>query len=204
MKKILLFLLTLISIICFGQRKEPVIYGEIIGGFSKTTDHSEWLYGGDVNYKINKVLISARMVENYYQFVTIAMIPRELMLLLFPLVEGPKYLDDYSVLVGYVKTEDDFSFSFSAGISYNTYSQHFTTEAGNRYVIDDHFWGIPLEANIKWFKKDKEPYKILGVIPVGNPTSFGNSIGFKLLGNISKKSYVGLAVVVGIGIHKEY
>jgi hypothetical protein len=63
---------------------------------------------------------------------------------------------------------------------------------------------LPIELNFKWFKSKKKRYRIYGIIPVGEPTSFGRNFGFKLVGNISKNSFVGLGIVYGFGIHKKY
>lgn len=187
-----------------GQKNKTIAFGEFLGGFSRTSEHSDWLYGVELNFQAKKLLFSARYVENYYQFIKISAVPIEVIWLPIPVIEDPKYLKDYSVFLGYRKTEENFSFSFSGGISYNNYTQNFHDGSGKFYSYTENFWGIPLEANIKWYKENKSPYRIYGIIPVGKPTAIGNSIGFKLLGNISKKSYIGLALVWGIGIHKEY
>jgi hypothetical protein len=63
---------------------------------------------------------------------------------------------------------------------------------------------VPLQINIRWFKSEKDIYRIYGLIPVGEPTGFGHSLGISLVANISKHSYVGLAVSFGLGFYKEY
>jgi len=60
-------------------------------------------------------------------------------------------------------------------------------------------------VNVKWFKKEKKRFRAYyGLIPIGKPTSFGRSFGFKLYGNIGKLSYVGIGINYGFGWHKRY
>ena len=58
---------------------------------------------------------------------------------------------------------------------------------------------------MSFFKSKKERFRIFyGLIPVGEPISFGKSFGFKLSANIAKKSYIGLGLTFALGWHKIY
>jgi hypothetical protein len=58
---------------------------------------------------------------------------------------------------------------------------------------------------MSFFKTKKERFRIFyGLIPVGEPTSFGRAFGFRLYANIAKNSYVGLGLTFGLGWHKIY
>jgi hypothetical protein len=45
---------------------------------------------------------------------------------------------------------------------------------------------------------------IYGILPVGKPTGLGQGVGIKAFGNISRNSYLGLALSCGIGYFKKY
>lgn len=111
-------------------------------------------------------------------------------------------INEYAVLYGkrYVYDNNALSFSLGAG-----YLDHKVASADNSRGYDhEGNIGLPFEVNFKWFKREKAPYRIYGVIPVGGKTSFGNSFGFKLSGAVSKTSYIGIGLCFGIGYHKEY
>ncbi len=54
------------------------------------------------------------------------------------------------------------------------------------------------------FKGKKRQYRLYKIIPVGRKTSFGRNVGFKIIGNISKNSFIGVGINCGLGIHKKY
>ena len=97
-----------------------------------------------------------------------------------------------------------FLYNFSRGIFTNKYIKGFKNENNEWFQEKKNFIGFPFEFNVKWFKNNKSKYKIYEIIPVGKETGLGNSIGFKLLGNISQHSFIGVGIVMGIGYHKEY
>ena len=80
--------------------------------------------------------------------------------------------------------QSNHSYSISSGLSYN----HFISNTSNSDYI-----GLPLEANIIWFSSKKK-------------NTIGNAItpkfGFKLFGSISKNSFVGVGISLGVGYHK--
>ena len=105
-------------------------------------------------------------------------------------------MGELAVLYGNRIIQKGHSYSYSLGASYN----EFFDDTG-----DYQYLGVPFEANFKWFQKEKRRYTILlGFIPIGEPTGFSASFGFKLFGNISRQSYVGIGLCSGIGYHKVY
>ena len=119
-----------------------------------------------------------------------------------PFVNVKNYMGEVAVLYGLRMIEDGHASSFSLGASFNQYGQNYD-KFGENEKYEDYF-GVPFEANFKWFKKEKQRFRIYGLIPVGPPTGFGGSIGFKLFGNISRQSYAGLGLTYGLGFHKAY
>jgi hypothetical protein len=108
---------------------------------------------------------------------------------------------EYAVLYGKRYIENGTSYHFSGGFSYHTYQQ----KKDNDIIASESFIGFPLEAGMSWFTDKKQRFRILyGLIPVGKPTSFGRSIGFKLYANIARRTYVGIGLTFGLGWHKVY
>ena len=104
-------------------------------------------------------------------------------------------MGEAALLYGIRTINEGHAYSYSLGVSYNEFFD---------YIGDHQYFGIPFEANIKWFQKEREQFKLIGFIPVGQPTGFGTSFGFKLFGNFSKQPYAGLGLSAGIGYHKVY
>ncbi|SNR17138.1 hypothetical protein [Tenacibaculum jejuense] len=107
---------------------------------------------------------------------------------------------EYSLLYGRRHVYNSFSFSYSAGVSHVKLKKNINS---SNYNVQNSF-GVPLEFNVRWFKGEKTRFRILDIIPVGKPTSFGVSTGFKLVANISKFPYIGLGLTLGLGKHKIY
>ncbi|AUC86705.1 hypothetical protein CW731_10235 [Polaribacter sp. ALD11] len=119
---------------------------------------------------------------------------------IFPVTTKSNTTSEYAALYGKRYIEDGVAYHFSGGISYNT-----NEDVNGEVNIRDSFIGFPLEIGVNWFKSKKKRFKVFyGLIPVGKPTSFGRSIGFKLYANIAKRSYVGLGLTFGLGWHKIY
>jgi hypothetical protein len=112
-------------------------------------------------------------------------------------------LDEVALLYGQRFINNGHAYSISLGASYNHF-RIYDKSTSARYDINSEYIGLPFEANIKWFKSVKKRFKIYGLIPVGKPTAFGGSIGFKFFGNISKQSYAGIGLSYGLGYHKVY
>jgi len=171
-------------------KKTPILYGELTYGITRDfNDGVKFLVGGEFNYQYKNHLFSFRYVENT---------EAKSFLIFVPIVLNKS--QEYAGLYGKRWIEDGTSYSFSVGLSTNKYSVIENDEVISSYK----YFGVPYEANIKWFKSHKKRYRIYGLFPVGKPTSFGRSFGIKLVGNFSKRSYVGIGLVYGLGIHKQY
>lgn len=196
-KALILGFMLFIGMNCFAQEEKtnPIVYAEIIIGYSNGSSKGV-TSGGTLNYQRKNNLFS-------YRYLELSKIRRQ----------ETQFLPDYiqiesvreqALLLGKRIVEDNLSYSFSAGIAY----------VDREFLIDDtngvlkynntQSIGFPFELNIKWFNAKKEPFRIYEMIPVGKPTSFANSIGFKFYGNVSKTSFVGLGITFGLGWHKNY
>ena len=104
---------------------------------------------------------------------------------LIPSYNRTKHNNECALLYGKRLLQDNHSYSISGGISYN----HFISN-----ISDSNYVGLPLEVNIIWFYSKKN-------------NTIGNAItpkfGFKLFGSISKNSFVGIGISLGIGNHKK-
>ncbi len=200
--KILYILGLFCSITIFSQANNPIIFGDIGIGYVKSISKGGGLIRyGSIYYQNKTNLFSLRYSE-YNQFqVSVAPIS----FIGLPLLENNININEFAVLYGKRYINDNFSYSFSGGLSTNNFKKlNINTETNHANWESKQQIGFPLELSIKWFKSKKSPYRIYEIIPVGKPTSLGNSIGFKLIGNISKYSYLGVGLDFGIGYHKEY
>ena len=209
MKKIALFVILLSVLNSYSQEKiknnEPILFADVIvGGGSEINGEGGLLLGGSLNYQHNKNLFTVRV-----QLYALNKIEPELV----PFVVAfPVFIRNRSTEVGVLYGNrwiyDGSSLSVSGGISTNTYTNRFVNDSGEVLgaikPIEDKYIGFPLEVSFTLFKKRKKPYHLLRLIPVGRPTSFGHSVGIKLVGNISKNSFVGIGITMGLGIHKKY
>lgn len=184
-----------------AQKTNPIIFADFGYGIGNDmTGKAGLLLYGSLNYEKNKNLITAR----YSQLIELGLDIIPVAYIVFPLITNDVTAKEIALMYGRRYTSNKFSFSFSGGISTNIYDQILKGEEGNYYKQTTNYIGLPLEFSIKWFKSEKRPYTIYGLVPVGKPTALGNSIGFKLIGNISRHSYIGLGLDFGIGYHKEY
>ena len=96
-------------------------------------------------------------------------------------------LTQYALLYGWRFTNNrSHGFSFSAGISTN--DRFYYYDATNQRVhIEQYYAGVPFEANYEWYTR-----------------RFGVSGGFKLSGDISRHSFVGIGVDMGLGFHNTH
>ncbi|MDR2206327.1 MAG: hypothetical protein LBE36_09280 [Flavobacteriaceae bacterium] len=184
------------------EKKPPILYIDVGGGYAKVfSEKGGLMSSAGLNYETNKNLFTVRYAHiNELSFDLFMLSP----FTPIPIVWSDTSIDEYGILYGRRYTEDNFSYSFSAGVSIYEHAEFLKDEQGKYYENSKNYFGVPFEFNVKWFKSTKKPYTIYGVIPVGKPTAFGNSIGFKLIGNISKHAYIGFGIVWGIGYHKEY
>lgn len=173
------------------KKTNPIIFGDVNFGYSRFSEHA--FFGGlSLNYQTQKNLFKFRFMQSLY-------IEKIEWFLIFPTSTESIAYDEYSLMYGKRYVKDDFAYHFTAGISHNKITDRLTNVATSSSFI-----GFPLEVGINWFPAEKGVYRIFGLIPVGKPTSFARSAGFKLMANIAKESYVGVALTVGLGMHKHY
>ncbi|HZF64573.1 MAG TPA: hypothetical protein VEZ55_08815 [Chitinophagaceae bacterium] len=181
-----------------GQKQNQILFAE---GF---VGHSWGSAGGfsggvELNFQKNRSLFTLR-------YATAVKLRSGILSPIVPLpyFEEKSELDEVSVLYGWRFIENARSFSFSLGFSHNSLRQ-LITDNNQKIIKASSYVGLPFEANIKWFKAEKKRFRIIyGLLPVGKPTAFGGSFGFKLFGNISTNSYGGASLVYGLGLHKKY
>ncbi|MEE9349432.1 MAG: hypothetical protein V3U80_05235 [Flavobacteriaceae bacterium] len=189
---ILFFISTVINAQENNTKKNHIIYADLFMGLQT----SGFFSGGSLNYQQKKQLFTLRITESIdlktaYFFG-------------FPFVNKEDKNIEFATLYGYRKLYDNFSFSVSTGISYNSFRIRVPIDNEFYYLNKDTYLALPFEFNIKWFKRKKRKFKIYYLIPVGKKTSFGSNFGFKVIGNVSKRAYLGLGIVIGFGNHKRY
>lgn len=198
-KKSLIFVIGfLIGIKSFAQegKSNPIVFGEMMIGYSNGS--SKGITGGAIlNYQKNKNLFS-------YRFLEITESRKNGSFFGIPNYVKVEEINEHALMYGKRIIEDNLSYSYSAGIAYVDREYLIDVTDGVLKYENTQSIGFPFEFNIKWFNAKKESYRIYELIPVGNPTSFANSIGFKFYGNVSKTSFVGIGVTFGLGWHKNY
>ncbi len=201
-----LFLFFLFSTCLLSQTNEevgnPIIYGEFfIGGAGEFGENSGVALGGTVNYQLHKGLFTFRYsFFNQLEGDAVLVTP----FIAVPVIREKANNNEFGLMYGPRWVFGNSSLSLSGGISLNGIKIRYEDIEGNSYRETESFVGFPFEINFKWFKSEKRPYRIFWFFPVGKPTSFGRGFGFKLFGNISNHSYIGLGLVLGIGAHKNY
>ena len=202
LKRALIFMLFMITFLSIkAQEKQdsivkkpnPIVFGDLSLGYGNGS--LKGLMGGvSLNYQSKNNLLTLRHLE-IFRFDNIDFF------LIFPYNIESRSLKEYSILYGKRYLEEGTAYHFSGGFSYNTYQQ----KKDNEIIAGESFVGFPMEAGISWFKNKKKRFRVFyGLIPVGKPTSFGRSIGFKIHANIARRSYVGMGLTFGLGWHKKY
>lgn len=191
------FLFGLITWNSFSQEKtNPILFTEFILGFADGGSQG-FTSGVNLNYQKDSHLFTLRYV-NVVEFKTD-------FFLFFPIASYTiQQVDDVGLLYGNRTIKNNFSYSYSAGISLVKKKELISEENDDFIYEKDQGVGLPFEFSIKWFNRDKERYRIYCLIPVGKPIAFSRSIGFKFFGNVSKTTYMGLGVTYGFGWHKNY
>jgi hypothetical protein len=205
MKHFLLFSAALFLFLLngYGQdslKRNPIIYGELGGGFA--IGGIGGLEGNfNLNYQVKKSLFTLRILG----VADLAVSPVETSPFTYlPGLENTGSLTEYGALYGWRFIDGGHSFSFSAGASLTDRTFIYRMSNHQKVQIESKFIGLPFEANVLWFKSHKSRYRLYHIIPIGKPTGFGSSIGFKLAGNVSQHSYLTLGLVLGLGYHKQY
>lgn len=192
-------LLTFLS--CYSQEKidsistksNSIFFGDVVIGYTSGT--VKGFSGGiSINYQRKNNLFTVRFLE------TSRIYDADYFLLFFPYNVYSKSIKEYSFLIGKRFIKNNVAFHFSGGIS----KVNFKEIQDDNLISNVDYFGLPIEIGINWFNPQKERFRIFGLIPVGKPTSFGRSVGFKLYATIAKKSYVGLGLTFGLGRYKNY
>ncbi len=201
LKKLLFFILFVCTSIpsSYAQEKSdsiskktnPIIFGDLNFGYSRFSEHA-FLGGVSLNYQTKKDLFKFRFMQSAY-------VEKVGLFFGIPISKTSIIYDEYAFMYGKRYVHHHFAYHFAGGISFNTISDEV-----NNITTSRSFTGFPLEIGMHWFPAKKKIYRIFGVIPVGKPTSFARSAGFKIKANIAKESYVGIALTVGFGMHKRY
>ncbi len=192
-------LLTFVLLLCLKswsqEKSNPILFSEAYLG-PALGRASGFSIGMGLNYQLKAHLFTLRytsVTQNDTDWVFI-----------FPVIKTLEQTDEFALLYGRRHLYGNHSFSYSSGISY-VKNKELISEANDVFTYDTQQGaGLPFEVNIKWFNAKKERYRVLFLVPIGQPISFSRSIGFKLYGNISKNSFVGLGVNYGFGWHKNY
>jgi len=173
-------------------KENPIVFGDFLVGYSNT-GKTAITVGGNINYQSKNNLYTFRTSQT-------TSIDKIEWFFFIPISVVSNTTTEYAALYGKRYIEDGISYHFSGGISYNI-----NEDINGDIKTRETFAGFPLEIGISFFKPNKERFRVFyGLIPVGKPTSFGRSFGFKLYANIAKRSYVGLGLTFGLGWHKIY
>lgn len=193
-KKLLIIFILMLSNSIYAQetnenqvkeKSNPIIYGEFFGGFVGMK-HFGFAGGGELNYQYKKSLFTLRYShETGYV--------KKDSVFAFKNVEDN---DEYAVLYGRRWLRNSHSFSISAGISSNNLKLAHKDSDDTYYYQYKRFYGVPFEANFKWFKPKRKSNLILNAITP--------SVGLKVFGSISKNTFVGVGLILGLGLNKEY
>lgn len=193
--KNLLFLL--FTSFCMAQAKpNTVVFAEIMNGYSNGV--IKGLSGGaTINYQHKKDFFT-------YRFLEVTEMRKDGSFFFIPVYTNVQIIRENAFMYGRRLVEGNMSYSYGAGIS-QINREYLIDETNNLLKYEnEQFIGLPFEFNVKWFNSTKQKYRIYELIPVGQPTSFANSIGFKFYGSISKRSFVGLGITFGLGWHRVY
>lgn len=179
-----------------AEKTNPIIFGNLLLG-ATGGDAAGVAVGLDLNYQLKKNLISARITGRAVG------IRSPLAFVFIPLFFDPEYgATEYALLYGRRYITRGHAFSFSGGISYNS-QQVFGSYPDYNDELKE-YAGFPFEPTVQFFNREKKRYRILGIIPVGEPIAYGSGIGLKLFGSVSRTSHIGLGIIFGAGTFKKY
>lgn len=202
--KNIIFLCSALFFTTFGncqQKDPPILFAEYyVGGGGEFSGYGGPLIGAALNYQQKNNFYTFRVTALYqYQYNYVYLSPFTPL----PVMKKKHELNEYALMYGRRWIKKGSSFSVSTGISVNNFKTKYSNN-NQTTVSTDVYMGVPFEVNVKWFKARKKPYHIYSIVPVGKPTAFGHNFGFKLVGNVSKHSYMGIGLVYGWGWHKKY
>jgi hypothetical protein len=197
MKSSLFILHLLICSTLFSQKENPIAFFDItIGGAIGQLDG--FMINTSVNYQTKHHLFTLRgnyLIEVQAGFVSV-FVP-------IPIPERTIAAYEIGGLYGFRKEMNSFSYHIAAGVSFNHIKESLENDA---LVFRENLFGVPYEVGFKLYKRKRRPLYLASFIPVeiGPPTALSRSIGLKIIGNFSKRSYIGLGISWGFGFHKAY
>lgn len=171
------------------EKTNPIIYIEGFGG-PAVVKNIGIAGGAELNYQTGKSLFTFRFTNA----VGYARVEGDYIIM--PKRYKREDFKEYALLYGRRWLSSNHSYSVSLGISRNNLEIATRDLDDNRFLRDENYYGVPFEANYKWFYSKKKPtllYYIL--IP---------SVGVKFYGNIGKYAFVGAGVTFGFGLNKKY
>ena len=206
MKKIAtLLLIASITLTSFAQETDDrytktnsIYYGELIFGsgaiFKDGTGAGALNLGVGLNYQHKKSLYTLRY--NHVVDFTIGFV------FIIPVEIQSATINEYAALYGRRWLFKGSSISLSGGLSI----QQYTSKIDGGQVFENiNVVGIPLEFNVRFFKRRKRTFRAYyGLIPIGEPTSFGRGFGLKLSGNIASRGFLSFGITYSLGSHKYY
>jgi hypothetical protein len=182
-----------------AKDSNPVIFMEGGAGYSGGKSQG-WTISYGLNYQYKNELFTAR----YIGLADYRLPGANGGLIIFPVPRRVETIDEASAMYGKRYIYNNKSISFSVGIGMVKQRKLKIIDSDNHEWIENKNFGFPFEFNIKWFKREKKPFRIYWVVPVGPPISFGGSIGFKFAGNIGKTNYAGIGLTYSYGWHRNY
>ena len=178
------------------RKTNPIVFADVFFGGAFGSSHG-LIAGLSANYQHKSHLFTARYTGLLEQ-------RRVGSFIYVHFYRTEEEVEEFALLYGYRIAEGNTSYSVSAGASVVQRDMYSYDNEGVQSKISRTRFSIPFEFSIKWFKKEKKPYHIYCVFPVGRPTGLGHSFGFKVVGNVGATTFIGLGVTWGWGWHKHY
>jgi hypothetical protein len=180
------------------RKTTSVLFADLNMGVAGGSSNGLFL-GSSLNYQLGRHFITARynILEDRQRINSTAGF------IFLPRTRVTETIEEGALLYGRFYAKGDTHYSFSGGLSFVHRVRYEYTDAA-RIRHNTLGAGFPFELSIKWFKKEKRPYHVYYVIPIGKPTGLGNSFGFKIIGNVASTTFIGIGLSFGLGWHKHY
>ncbi|MDR6762387.1 hypothetical protein J2Y38_002598 [Flavobacterium sp. 2755] len=181
-----------------NETSNPIIYFEGFGG--PTIGQSVGISGGlELNYQTGENLFTFRFTN------AVGYSERSDNYIIMPRYYKSEDNKEYAFLYGRRWLSSNHSYSVSVGVSRNNLEMKKLVESIDHEEFESEevfsaksisYYGVPFEANYKWFYSKKKSRLIYNaIIP---------SVGVKLFGNFGKYTFIGAGVTVGFGLSKKY
>ncbi|WP_242927638.1 hypothetical protein [Pontibacter vulgaris] len=179
------------------EKTNPIIFADTYVGFAGGRAGG-FAVGAGLNYQVNRHVFALR----YGGAVGLGTGAILMGMMALPTIRVERESSEIAAMYGWRFIKDNRSLSFSLGASHNRHTFYPADDSPERKYV---YLGLPFEVDLKIFKSNKDRFRILyGLVPIGKPTAFSRSIGFKFFGNVSRNSYAGLGITFGLGMHKTY